>query len=317
MISLEFILSSSISAAIAYLGNKQNNDANKIKKLSSEIVEFCNAYYSKVDFCINQRKNEIEKMLNNIGVLKKDFIDDALNEYLNFLDLNFTNFNIIHDIDSEFDEFIKINELFDTRILSTQMKNINLKYINPCFITLASFGISITSNHIINNLLVNNVNFIDSFLLSIGISIGINGVINKIEANKNYKTAMEYYEKTKKFSEEIIKIIETYDSMLYKITEIANTLRLTVVNFAIAFANFANDIYEIKDNLYYSNNERINTKELSMDTKIKLKNMYIMAQIVYHSFDLPIFTVNGSFNNKSLNEIISNYNNTLEIIGSI
>ena len=128
---------------------------------------------------------------------------------------------------------------------------------------------------------------------------------------------MEYYEKTKNFSEEIIKVIETYDLILYKITEIANTLRQIAVNFAIAFANFENEIYEIKDNNYYQINEPINAKNLSLDSKVKLKNIYIMAQIVYHSFDLPVFTTKGTFNDESLNEIISNYNNTLEILGSI
>ena len=100
---ISFAVTSLVASALAYLGEKQNAEAEVRNYYSKIIVDSCNNYIDTAQKAIDDRRVRMNEILETIGKLKKDAVELVFSEYLDTLDTKFVNFNVNDDVDGSFD----------------------------------------------------------------------------------------------------------------------------------------------------------------------------------------------------------------------
>ena len=308
---LEFLASAAVAGALGYLGNKQNREAAERNRHAALIVDFCNDYVDRAEACFKERKAAMDQALTFISGLKKGGVEEVIGAMLTFFEENFTNFDVINDTDSSFDKYgglATIDRLRNAVWIVSKMDDSFEGATNQAAMTaLSAFGIgagittiaSMTSAAGITGPMIAGV-----VPLSIGAGYALTGAINNFRSKQNYDQAVEYFEETQKYSIQAQEAISAIDSILATVEKIAQGLQGITISFMEALAELV-DRSEIAGDEFYSSKERpIDAKTLSLEGKLALKNLYIMSQILYSSYDLPIFTMKGVLNIKTFDDLI-------------
>lgn len=320
---ISFAVTSLVASALAYLGEKQNAEAEVRNYYSKIIVDSCNNYIDTAQKAIDDRRARMNEFLETIGKLKKDAVELVFSEYLDTLDTKFVNFNVNDDVDGSFDytkELMTIDKMKEMihYILKAE-ENIpeNNYKENSLAVSLAVLGITTVASSAISGvmstlLLGNSFTLLHAIPLSLGTGFAITGVINNYKSKQNYNDALEFYEKTKKFSEEAVSLCNAYDRLLDYVAYIGNNLRTLTLH----FAEYVAELMGVVEDKNEEGIDAIDAKNLDIDDRRLLKNSYIFAQIVYSSYDLPLFSKDGDINVDTSSAVINNLNDASEIMWS-
>ena len=320
---ISFAVTSLVASALAYLGEKQNAEAEARNYYSKIIVDSCNDYIDTAQKAIDDRRTRMNEFLETIGKLKKDAVELVFSDYLDTLDNKFSNFNVNDDVDGSFDyskELMTINKMKEMihYILKAEtcVPESNYKE-NSLVVSLAVLGITTVASSSISGvmsslLLGNSFTLLHAIPLSLGTSFAITGIVNNYKSKQNYNDALEFFEKTKKFSEEAVSLCNAYDQLLDYVAYVGNNLRTLTLHFAEYVAELMGVVEDKND----EGIEIIDARDLSIEDRRLLKNSYIFAQIVYSSYDLPLFSKEGGINVETSGAVINNLNDASEIMWS-
>lgn len=321
--NMSFIMTAAITAALAYLGNKQNNDAKQRDESTKLIIDFCNDYIKHAQVCIDERKGEIDRMLGNIAELKSTTIKEVYSEYLRILDENFINFNVVLDVDSSYDKYkalVTLDKIKESIHLFDIINNFTIKddFIKKSLITsVATIGISsvVTSFSAggLTSSIMPKISLAGSVPIIIGAGFAVTGILNNCKSKENYQNAIEYFEMTKKFSEEVTELCNSLEKILQHIVDMANLLRSMVIDFAYAVGYIFECIENPYSEFYSSKENKLDAKYLDLDSKKMLKNLYLISQVLYASFDLPLLTTEGVIDLDARTTMYSNVNDCSDI----
>ena len=320
---ISFVATSLVASALAYLGEKQNAEAEARNYYSKVIIDACNNYIDTAQKAIDERRAKMSEFLEIIGKLKKDAVELVFADYLDTLSNKFINFNVDEEVDGSFDyskELMTVDKMKEMiyAISKAEMIVSNGNYKENSFaVSLAILGVTTVASSAVSGvmssiLLGNSFTLLHAIPLSLGTGFAITGLLNNYKSKQNYQDALEFYEKTKKFSEEAVSLCNAYDKLLDYVAYIGNNLRTLTLNFADYVAELMG-IVEDKSNEGF---ELVDARNLSISERRLLKNSYIFAQIVYASYDLPLFSKEGDINIDTSSAVISNMNDASEIMWS-
>ncbi|MBR2505833.1 MAG: hypothetical protein IKB70_02680 [Bacilli bacterium] len=320
---ISFVATSLVASALAYLGEKQNAEAEARNYYSKVIIDACNNYIDTAQKAIDERRAKMSEFLEIIGKLKKDAVELVFADYLDTLSNKFINFNVDEEVDGSFDyskELMTVDKMKEMiyAISKAEMIVSNGNYKENSFaVSLAILGVTTVASSAVSGvmssiLLGNSFTLLHAIPISLGTGFAITGLLNNYKSKQNYQDALEFYEKTKKFSEEAVSLCNAYDKLLDYVAYIGNNLRTLTLNFADYVAELMG-IVEDKSNEGF---ELVDARNLSISERRLLKNSYIFAQIVYASYDLPLFSKEGDINIDTSSAVISNMNDASEIMWS-
>lgn len=319
---ISFAVTSLVASALAYLGNQQNQEAKKRNHCSKLIVDACNEYIDRAQQTIDDRRKKMEEFLETVGMIKKSSVDVLFTMYLDALDTKFVNFDVDDEVEGTFEYKKELKTIDEMKNMVHQIKKSEIEFDsnnyenNSLAVSLAILGISTVASSVVSTVMSNLFFGTTAFTLlhAIPISIGagfvITGIINNYKSKQTYEDALEFYEKTKKFSEQVVALCDSYDKLLVYVAYIGKNLKSITGTFADFLCTFDELIYE---NGGYDGST-IDVRKLSKDERKLVKDTYILSQIVYASYDLPLFSKDGDINEETSNELIENVNNANELI---
>lgn len=318
---ISFVTTSLVSSALAYLGEKQNTEAEARNYYSKIIIDSCNDYINNAQKAIDDRRAKMNEFLEIIGKLKKDAVELVFSDYLDTLDSKFSNFNVDDEVDGSFDyseELMTINKMKEMihsiKKTETIIPDGNYKK-NSIAVSLAVLGISTVANSTVSGvmsslLLGKSFTLFHAIPISLGTGFAITGLINNYKSKQNYNDAIEFFEKTKIFSEEVVALCNAYDRLLDYVAYIGNNLRTLTIH----FAEYVAELMAVVEEKNEEGIKIIDAKNLDAGDRRLLKNSYIFAQIVYSSYDLPLFSKDGDINVDTSSAVIKSLNDASEIM---
>jgi len=320
---ISFAVTSVVASALAYLGEKQNAEAEARNYYSKIIIDSCNNYIDTAQKAIDDRRSRMNEFLETIGKLKKDAVELVFSDYLDTLETKFINFNVDDDVDGSFDyskelmTIDKMKEMIHFILKAEKIIPENNYKENSLTVSLAVLGITTVASSAISGvmsslLLGNSFTLLHAIPLSLGTGFAITGLVNNYRSKQNYNDAIEFFEKTKKFSEEAVALCNAYDKLLDYVAYVGNNLRTLTLH----FAEYVAELMGVVDDKNSEGIEVIDAKNLELEYRRLLKNSYIFAQIVYASYDLPLFSKDGDINVDTSSSVINSLNDASEIMWS-
>lgn len=317
-----FVVSAAVSAALVYLGEKKHQDTEQINRHSKLVVDFCNDCIDRAQLCIQQRRDELDRVLTYIGDMKNAIASDIFPEFFSIYDL-FENFNVVLDVDSAFDKckgMVSFDRMRDTIKYIEKYNNLEMSedasYKKMLATSVAAFGLTAAVAKVISATsmtIMPQLTLLGSIPLATSIGFSVTSLIENYQAKNNYNNAIEFFELTKKFAEEITELLKSFDMLLGYLGDMANLLRSMSLNFAYSLSSVNEDIDVKKEEMSLTKNGKYNAVQLPFSSKKRLKNLYILSQILYASLDLPLFTLDGSMNLETNHEMYENVNSCIEL----
>ncbi|MDY5669418.1 MAG: hypothetical protein SPF87_03140 [Bacilli bacterium] len=315
MTVFSFVISAAVSAALVYLGEKKHQEIEQINKHSKLVVDFCNDYIHRAQLCIQQRRDELDRVLNYIGELKNSVIAEVFPDFLAIFD-SFENFDVVFEVDSMFDKYrgIATFEKLKESVRLIEKNNFpdtseKAYYKKMLFMSIAAFGLTATTAKIVSATsvtLMPQLTLLGKIPLAASIGFSVTSLIENYQSKSNYNNAIEFFELTRKFAEEITELLKSFDMLLGYLSDMAKLLRNMSLEFAYSLLSVSDDIETQKEELVLTEIGKFNAAELPLSSKTKIKSLYILAQILYASFDLPLFTLDGSENLETSHEMYEN-----------
>lgn len=319
---VSFAITSVVASALAYLGNQQNQEAEKRNYYSKLIVDACNEYIDRAQQAIDDRRNKMEEFLQNVGMIKKSSVDILFSMYLDALETKFLNFNVDDEVDGSFEYKKDLKTIDEMKNMIHQIKKSETEFNkndyenNALAVSLAILGVSTVASTAVSTIMTNLFFGTTAFTLlhaipiSLGAGFAITGIINNYKSKKTYEDALDFFEKTKKFSEQVVSLCDSYDKLLVYVAYIGENLKEITGKFA--------DFIGLLDELIYEkggyDGAIIDVKSLTNDERKIIKDSYILSQIVYASYDLPLFSKDGDINETTSSELVNNNNDASELI---
>lgn len=318
----KFILGALGGLALAAFGYQKSQEAKLRNEEAQKLFNQCNEYIANAQKVIDEQRKQLDSLLQNIGILKKTFIEKVLPSYLQKLD-KFANFDVTEEVEGSYDYKKEIKTIDELKkiIASIQKSEYEFDYLksdqNTKLVTFAVVGlgtVATTGLFATSNSLLTGAGALSLFHvvpLALGTGFAITGFISNYNSIRNYERVVEYYQQTELLSHKVEELSKSLDGLIKYVYSVDDRLR----NMALSFISFTVKFYDIYKNHNLQEGEKLDVRHLTLEERRFVKDSYILSQILYAAYNLPLFSSDGTIStnfHEKLNESIFDFTSLLK-----